>query len=629
MKTTQWTRWLFIPFFLYGLYFVPMNLVLLTRAILLLISEGDGESFNIHYRFAWTWHPRSIELSRLELNGTDANVFWKINIDRVSFRPVFWNLFDRELRVKKLSGEDVQVRITPHSPERKAEYRTTHPDQDDDDQKSKDPFRVHIGQIELFPVRFIQTGSIRFEGQSRITGEFSLTPGTRLAIPSSAWEIQSGSILAQEHTLLEKIQATTSVIIRPTDLKHESGSQIFKFTDISHELRAKMLHAQVLGAAFSTYRPLVFGQSDGTLLSKLEIKNGVIQPRSQVSAELRATEIVWAGASLRGTGNLNWNVVSNEKTGTHEALLNFQLRDVLWSGQSTPSQPVPAPLMSSDSGLSITGRTRELSLIEPFGDLELAVLISHARIHSLSGLFRHLLKKNEASPVEFRSEKSEIKLRGTIRPSLGAFQGELTFRAPDFLFTHDSGKTRLKSALQTEVRFSSTRYEQGDFDLDTIQLKLEKIRIIQQGETEYSRDRWNLSWAFEPGTFRTRPEFQLRGTARLTLSDLALPLRYLAPDNFWIPIGLSVYPMKRFAARIELNADGNGASIKRLYAQTSSGAIDGSAHLLGADSQARFYLGLFPLNLCFEKPKLKSLQVSVTPSRERCLSDEEEKRISP
>lgn len=627
LRYNRTLRWSAIPLALYLLYFIPINLVLLTHAIPLLVSEGQGESFNLGYRFAWSWHPGAIELRHLDLNGTDANVSWNIQIERIRFRPVFKNLLKRELRITRLHGSEVQVQITPHTPERQAKYRANHPEQSGAQPDTPDPYRIHISHIELDPVRVTQIGSLRYQGRSRITGEFALTPGTRLHIPVSEWEITDGSVYAQEHELLKQIRAKTTVTIHSADLKRDSGSRIFRSMDIRHQLHAQLLHAQVLGAAFNSYRPLVFGRSDGTVDSHIEIKRGEFQPRSQVQADLRATEIVWAGASLTGVGHLNWEVTNSEKTQKNEAHLDFQLRNVLWAGKAAPAQPAPEPVMSS-SQLSITGRTQELSLVEPFGDLELMAFVPQARIHSLTTLYRHLLKQSEPSPVEFKSKKSEVTLRGKIRPGVGKFSGQLTLASPDFEFTHDSGKTRLRSRLKTELRFSSSRYEQGDFDLDTVQLKFRKIRVVHSGEPEYSRDQWNLGWTFEPGTLRTRPEFQVRGTARLTMSDLAFPLRYLAPDSFWLSVGLSVYPMKQFLARIELDIDQQGALIKRISAQTNSGAIDGAADLRGDKSQARFYLGLFPLNLCLEKSKLATLQVSVTPSRERCLAWEE-KRNSP
>lgn|GEM_PF-5917161 len=266
-------------FLLPFLYWVPVNAGLALKLIPHFASSGKGKSFNVDYAWAWSLFPGVVHVRKLHLDGTDRNVYWEVNLDRLTFRHGFKALFHRVLEVHRLDGDGVTVGVRQHREVEKPEVRKRlGPDQP---VRESDPlpWRVSISNIRLRHLTQAHLDQLRFTGESEVDGEFMLLPGRRLEISPSQWKIEDGTFLHGEDRILIEVRGSSTVTIHPTDLIHTHGSQIFKTMDIVQHLVGKI-------PRLTPFRGKIHASFDETL----DMKSGKFKSGSKLKARLASDQ---------------------------------------------------------------------------------------------------------------------------------------------------------------------------------------------------------------------------------------------------------------------------------------------------------------------------------------------------
>ena len=285
----------------YLIYLIPLNLALLTHAVPKLISEGEGKSFNIGYRAAWTFIPSVIHISKLELVGTDPNVTWKVQVQSVKFQIRLSQLFKKKLSIKSLNGDGTEFRITHHLEAKKSEVLARlnegkEPEKNESE-KEGSPLTIEIQNITLRSVRNLSMNDVIFQGDGSIVGAFLLQPGQKLHIKDARWTIDRGSVNVNDLVILESMKGFTEVDIGETELANAKGNDIFKTMSVHNEIDAKVLDSSIFGSLLRGYRPMIFGQTNGTLKTRLQITSGVFQPNSEIVGTLHKLDLKLARRS--------------------------------------------------------------------------------------------------------------------------------------------------------------------------------------------------------------------------------------------------------------------------------------------------------------------------------------------
>lgn len=591
---------------------VATNLLLISKLITRLASEGEGLSFNLDYSLAWSLVPGRVTIHNLKIDGTDHNVHWEVKFDKVHFGYEIQDLLNRRFHASWFNAEGGIVDVRNHAEKdrpailARLKAAQTH--------EPPDPWKIVIQNIRIDQIQTVRMDDAIFEGNSEVTGEFTLRPGIYLEIPQSSWVIQEGLLRSPKANILKNIQGASFVRIHPTQLGPVKGNEIFETMDIHHSIQSHIFDADFLGYLLKSYRPMVYGQTRGFLRASIDVRFGKLQKGSLIESDLSRIELILAGASLKGRGSVRWSV-SDSPQG-NRAILKLYLNNVAWRDTAGRGK---SDLLAQSRYFLIEGFSRDLSLVSPFDDLVMNLKIRNAHIGSLSHLIRHFRGRSRPNtPMVLDSSLGIFNLEGRLVPSRKSFRGKISYRARDLRLSHNSGKTQLQSALKSTIAFRSNNYESGAFEVDHASFALSPIRITHQGKEEYRTETWNASLGILRSRVQLKDSFSLDGRLQVTMSDAKVPVRYLLPDRFWVPIGLFFAPMNDFRGEGDLQIDDRVTQLMNFEARASSGRLSASFLSTSKNTEYAVLLQVTPIELCATQMRGEESGVNLTRAVEKC-----------
>ena len=604
---------------IYLAYALPVNVLLFTHYFPWLVSSGQGKSFNLSYGFAWSWIPGRLDIRSLELQGTDPNVHWDITLSRLTAKVKLSRLFHREFYVERLWTDQVVLDIQQHTEAAKPHVLEVLRE-DDLEKKSPDPWTVHLKLADIHSLRHAQIDSFFFAGNSDVLGEMILKPGQRLEV-TGHWLIKGGTIKTGDTIILTEVNGTVTTKIHPTDLPSIHGSQIFRTMDIQADLKSRVFDAQVFGLLLRPYRPLRFGKTVGALTLDASVDHGTIQPRSKLDASLADLDLYFSGASLHGAGDIHWKVTQESLQAEPVSRLNLKLHELIWKGGKNAQAP-----LAEMAQVSLDGEARELSLVDPFTDIDIRLGITDNRLGKIQDLLNHFAQPSSDKPAKaplLTSRLGRFELKGRIIPNLKKFDGVAEYSTSELRFSHEGSKTQLRTAFRSSVRLSSSDYEKGRFDLDHAAVTLDRIDILENGKSRYDTSEWKANVALGTGKADFSDSFRVAGDLSFEMTNAKLPVKYASPDNFWISLSMFLFPMKGLHGKGELRIEPEEFSLTTVTADSSSGKISGS--FVAKDGEVKFaaLVGFLPLDLCVDFSSDREKDVSLFSAHSKCKKAEE------
>ena len=552
--------------------------------------------------------PGEFHFRSIHLDGTDENVHWQVELKSTVLHPDLLMLLRRNLVVHELHGDGVTVSIKEH-PEseiprviaRLKEGFSPHTD------PNWLPWRITIQKILLEHVNSIQMNKIRYSGNSEITGAFMLLPGTELEILNSQWLVKNGEMFRDQERLIDEMSGDSKVTIHLTDLTRTAGNQIFKTMDIRQQLYARVYSSDFFGVLITPYNRVVESETVGSIKTDLDIRNGVLQPPSEISANFDQMVIHFLGASLLSKGKIKW--VAKAASPKNIGLLTIPLENLRWEKNKTTLAYAKNFFASSES--------TELSLMNLFADQRMKLKAKNIHLAPLGKIVKALNTGSTATSHEIKTGDGVLDLDAQFFPAGKEFGGKVQYRTSGLSVSYNQGKTHLDSEAKVVLEVYSPHYDQGTLMIKNVQADLQKMKIFFEGKETYSSDDWKVNFAMKEGTFYFKDATELDGRFTLGMTNLRVPIRFAVPDKFAVKLGLFLFPMNDFRGSGHLFLDENLFKISDFHAHTSSGTIEASLQ----SSEAMNFGALFPIGstqLCFSQFHISQPDLSFSEAEKKC-----------
>ncbi|HET9793672.1 MAG TPA: hypothetical protein VFS34_04345 [Thermoanaerobaculia bacterium] len=269
------------------------------RGLLLRWMSAKPEKLRLTYASASAPWPGKIEVTGLELRGSDPNVQWWFRMERAEIRYSILDLLARKFHATSVRASGLRFRLRQRLPAAHAAAADRAPlppipGFGEVPVKGGPPFFPppeepgHYWQVQIddldAPGREIWFDAYRYEGDVRVAGAFFLWPQKRANVGPARVEFGGGTVQVGRNVAARSFRATVAGKIAPFDPRAVRGNEVYRF--VSGKARAS---GEMPGVAFLDYylrdspEPRLSG-GKGKIEGNLELRNG----RGSLSATLAA-----------------------------------------------------------------------------------------------------------------------------------------------------------------------------------------------------------------------------------------------------------------------------------------------------------------------------------------------------
>jgi hypothetical protein len=316
---------------------------------------------------------------------------------------------------------------------------------------------------------------------------------------------------------------------------------------------------------------------------------------------------------IKSKGEVHWKVVSAEPR--PKSLLEVDLLQAeLQNGEK---------LFRSEK-ISIRGESSELDLLNPFADIWLKISTKTGTMGPVDDLYRFFAKKKRGSETPIWSGPGKFEFFADFRPGSDRLKGSFKWSNRGFSVSHNRRKTILTGDLEGAISLSSDHYSSGKFKVGKTSVSLKSPVIKNEGKKDSVNTNWDLSVAFENGQVTFADSILANGKLRLKVSDIKVPVSYIVPDNFWVDIGVFLFPMYSLEGAGDFKVNRAGFFLTDFEADSKSGSIKaGVAKLNGEKMEISLLVDLFPVDLCVRTIEGEDIQVTAKSADKRCQATDD------
>ncbi|MGO8994594.1 MAG: hypothetical protein ACLQVI_14860 [Polyangiaceae bacterium] len=437
-----------------------MNLFLSTPLFEKAIN-GTPLIVDIHYARGWSFFPTRIHAKGLSIRGTDSHVEWILRFDEIEFDCSLLTLARQQFHVTRARGTGItfRARLKVEAPAATAELVDNLPPIDSLGPVGFVPsepgspaewndalwhlWTVRIDDAVAEHVREVWIEGGRFDGDARITGGFLLKPMRAAYVGPAHIDVRSGAVALDARTVAEPLVASVDFELSEFDPRFSADTDLYPRISLSVDAAAVIPDIGNLGMS-----PLDSEHVQGTLevpRLALRIAKGVIRDGTHIDARTEKVSVRSKGHDVSGAVDLTADVA-----GGTLAIQASLARVVAYSALR-----IPRATLVADS--------KELDLLDPFGDLHGVLDIPDAGLSHAAGL-TDALPQSAPLRIDRGSLSGSAHLEAWRKED--RIRGNLALRASDLELT--AGQFLVRPGASAEIVASADVVLDGERGLGTV-----------------------------------------------------------------------------------------------------------------------------------------------------------------
>jgi hypothetical protein len=275
------------------------------------LVNAKPEELLVEYDSATAWVPGTLRFTNLRVRGRDANVEWEVRLPaaRLDYAP--FALLSRTFRMRRLSGGPLEFRLRERQhPDRVSRNASLFPEIEGfSDPPLKDPnapehpprtsppWKIRLDSIDA-PTRLLWIGPWRYEGEARVTGEFTLQPGWHAEIGPAAVEFTRVELSLGKDVVLADAHGAARCRIAPFDVRQVKGSQVWPYIGGEFSLAGRVVALDFFRRIYDERSAPALRQGKGQASVEIRIERGI--GRGGASIEAAGVVAKTSGGALRG-----------------------------------------------------------------------------------------------------------------------------------------------------------------------------------------------------------------------------------------------------------------------------------------------------------------------------------------
>jgi hypothetical protein len=275
------------------------------------LVNAKPEELLVEYDSAAAWIPGTLRFTNLRVRGRDSNVEWEVRLPaaRLDYAPLA--LLSRTFRMRRLSGGPLEFRLRERQPpdhvsrnaslfpeiEGFSDPPLRDPDEPKKPPRTSPPWKIRLDAIDA-PARLLWVGPWRYDGDARVTGEFTLQPGWHAEVGPAAIEFTRVALSLGKDVVLADAHGAARCRIAPFDVRQVKGSEVWPYIDGEFSLAGRVAALDFFRRIYDERSAPALRKGPGQASVEIKIERGI--GHGGASIEAAGVEAKTRGGALRG-----------------------------------------------------------------------------------------------------------------------------------------------------------------------------------------------------------------------------------------------------------------------------------------------------------------------------------------
>ncbi|MBK6689160.1 MAG: hypothetical protein IPG45_32125 [Deltaproteobacteria bacterium] len=569
---------------LYGLYFLPLNFLLLSKILVGWIN-GAQKNIDIEYDWALSFFPGHLMLRGVSLRVQDSAVEFQLDVDALRTFIDLGALLDQtfEAHGGDVEGATLHLRMSrplaelcaleggPRPPIRgltlplsltasvaacNAQVETVQ--LPSGESPKEDLWRLRLVKIPAH-LQEIWMEGLRLRGQVDANVSLYLWPTTELGIEASTLEVHTAT-LSTDRPLATNLSASAQIQLGVVQLDRDEVQRILGTLNAQLTLSAQIESFALLDGYLSGAEWVRFGQSHGQIKAEVRVDRGALLTGTHVVLEPATVRINAAKHYFSGQGRIRWEV-SDEGSSRRGRLDVGLARFEVDRGPRSPT-------LARGRNLGFTLVGNDPTLLAPLSDLDVKAELESLTIPSAAHL-NHYLPSDLG--LRFLTGSATVSGALVVRHGHEVEEGRVSLLTDQLHLRYQDLEVSGQAELQVEI--TEADLEAGNFDLGGTTLRLRQVYQGKVGPGASASPPWWANLQLVQGGLRGS---QLSMNLRLHLQNL-LPVFSIYGADGRLPGPIRSYDPGEARGTLELKVGPEKLQLDRLM--LDAGALNVQANL--------------------------------------------------
>ena len=455
----KWTvRFIWTLIVLETLYLLIANVGLNQPFIKAEINSIKPDKMTVQWRQLRSYFPTHIQVLDLTAAVNTSRSHWNVSADKASLTLDLNALFDRILKVKNGSLENMEIVLT-----RKLEELTELNRLD-----NRNQWQIDFSNVDIHGAHRVTVpqGTTTFDGNISGTMRYSAATKT-LAVSDGEADLKIKTLVsAGQHWLPDGGDIKGNFQLLPFVPRDHRGKQVLKFLQGEAEVYIVSDDMSFLNPVLDRFNGMTL-TGKGEVVGQVKLDRGRLMPSTELTVTAKPLEIDLLRFKMAGEGNITLTVDDNKSQDI--------IADILFSKLIAYDQNADH-LLAQGAGLNIIARTPGFSLIEKqttLPDGEISLVIPKMEVPDI-GVYQSYI------PEKFRFALTGGSgfLEGEVKVEKDTAITNLTLTARDATVAFD--KYDFNSDLEILLALKIPSYSKPSLDLSGSAVSLKNVIIAEK-----------------------------------------------------------------------------------------------------------------------------------------------------
>ncbi len=482
-----------------------------------------------------------IENVRLDAPGPRATM--RLTVDRAVGRFDVVGLLRQELDVEGLQAQGISAQLDLAPPQK------VNP------KSAGEPWSVRVHNTRLTGIRDLGINELRLAGPSSAEASFNYDPDGNLSVERASFNLPNGALLVNGQPAAQRLAVKAEARVDPLVLGSTPALTFLRQVSGSAEVRAAISSFGFLDPFLSKVALKI--QGEGNLDAAVQLDAGRVRAGSRLAVRQARVSAAFLDTLASGSGLVTFAVDPQSRPALRVHLDRFGFADLRQPGH---------PIYVRGRGLEMSANAAgALDLAGAVPDFDASLAMTNAEVPDLQ-VYNALLPEGAGFSILSGAGRAGLRL------ALSTVTGKT--RGTAFLTSNEARvqvqNLGLQGRVALQVPFSSPDLQSRHFDLDGVQVTLDRVAYGEGGEQDEAQSRPPDWWArarIADGSVVWGQPLSLKTTGEVAMKDSGPLIALFAQRNRLVKWFDDVLSVEGVTARGVLRIENGVVAIESLQAK--------------------------------------------------------------
>jgi hypothetical protein len=462
------------------------------------VISYQPERLRVTYSWARMGMPGEVEVHDLRIVAQGPLDQWALEVDRATAVIDLLPLLDRTFSAHQIRGTGGTLRyrvripsadrpppgapaddINPPIPELQ---NPPSPAPEELYAPPNNPWHVALTDVTLDGLREVWFGSVRYEGNSSVSGELAYTLLEHLGVRQAVLKMTDGAITVGGGEMLHGVHGRLDLAIEGMNPAVNAGIEAFGFITAKVSMAGKVQDLRFLDFYLGEVPWVQLTGGEGDLEVEALLDHGRFADGTSLTANVRAVEGHWFDYVARGDALLRLLVSSPAAIPETRITVDFADYAITRDGQTSA--------LVEGEGFRVAARSPDVRLDRPFTKMAFDLDLPEARIPDVA-VYNTYLPANLG--MKIRGGTGRVRGNVKVSTSERIVSGGLVLTGSNVALS--LGQLAVRAQVVLDARLRSGDLDAGVYDMAGTHLTLRGVRLVDAAHDSDDKDDSKAWWA--------------------------------------------------------------------------------------------------------------------------------------